>query len=64
MEWASLALAGSVVSDAFGTDDPGFLYNLFADKLLGLGLVSDDVSVSFLLRSPREWGVRLGSEKG
>ncbi|KAI0684505.1 hypothetical protein BC835DRAFT_1523871 [Cytidiella melzeri] len=41
--WKSLALPSGQPTDAFGSSDPGFLYNLYADALLGLDLIDQSV---------------------
>ncbi|KAI0684501.1 hypothetical protein BC835DRAFT_1293062 [Cytidiella melzeri] len=41
--WKTLALPLGEPTNAFGSSDPGFLYNLYADALLGLDLIDKSV---------------------
>ena len=42
--WENLAVASNRIVLTYGGFDSGLIYNLYADKLLGLNVVNDSVS--------------------
>ncbi|KAI0766543.1 hypothetical protein BC629DRAFT_1596377 [Irpex lacteus] len=60
-QWQSLGLNSSQPKIGFGDSHPGFLYNLFADKLLGLNLINESVYDDFTaLLNVELTGLRFG----